>query len=138
MAGDSPARTVDEPAHSHDARHPPVDEANLSHPTKPGKVDIEQIEAQAGLAVHAAAAVLVAIAFSAFQLVTRRSARCRPRSSRAVHVGFLVLVVFALMLTAGPLARHTALGWTIGLVGFAIGLYSWMLRGGPRAARRRV
>jgi len=64
----------------------------------------------------------VAIAFSAFQIVT---AAFNPLSSsvvRAVHVGFLMLMTFALY---PPLGRHW-LGWLLGLAAFAAGLYHWV------------
>ncbi len=73
----------------------------------------------------------IAIAFSAFQLTM---AAFHPLSSqviRAVHVGFVLLLIFALfppMAGQGGLAGRIgrALGWTMGLAGFATGLYQWV------------
>ncbi|MEY4505978.1 MAG: hypothetical protein RL297_556 [Pseudomonadota bacterium] len=73
----------------------------------------------------------IAIAFSAFQLTM---AAFHPLSSqviRAVHVGFVLLLIFALfppMARQGGLAGRIgrALGWTMGLAGFATGLYQWV------------
>ncbi len=64
----------------------------------------------------------IAIVFSTFQIVT---AAFSPLSSivvRAVHVGFLLLVTFALY----PPLRQRWLGWLIGAVAFAGGLYHWV------------
>lgn len=73
----------------------------------------------------------IAIAFSAFQLTM---AAFHPLSSqviRAIHVGFVLLLIFALfppMARQGGLAGRIgrALGWTMGLAGFATGLYQWV------------
>ena len=73
----------------------------------------------------------IAIAFSAFQLTM---AAFHPLSSqviRAIHVGFVLLLVFALFPPMGnqsgwlgSLGR--SLGWALGLIGFASGLYQWV------------
>ncbi|MCA0176315.1 MAG: TRAP transporter permease [Proteobacteria bacterium] len=63
----------------------------------------------------------VAIAFSAFQLWM---AAFHPLSSqviRAVHVGFVLLLIFALQ----PPGGWRPLGWLLGAAGFATGLYQW-------------
>lgn len=73
----------------------------------------------------------IAIAFSAFQLTM---AAFHPLSSqviRAIHVGFVLLLVFALF---PPMANKTgwlggmgrSLGWALGLIGFSSGLYQWV------------
>ena len=86
----------------------------------PGKVD-PQIEAHAG-PPFAGLLFWVAIAFSTFQLVTAAFSPLSSDIVRAVHVGFLLLVVFALYAPFGI----KALGWAIGLVGFATGIYHWV------------
>jgi len=73
----------------------------------------------------------IAIAFSAFQLTM---AAFHPLSSqviRAIHVGFVLLLIFALF---PPLGGRTgvwggigrSLGWVLGLIGFSSGLYQWV------------
>ena len=73
----------------------------------------------------------IAVAFSVFQLAM---AAFHPLSSqviRAIHVGFVLLLIFALFPPMagrggiwGGLGR--TLGWTLGLIGFASGLYQWV------------
>jgi TRAP transporter 4TM/12TM fusion protein len=73
----------------------------------------------------------IAVAFSAFQLTM---AAFHPLSSqviRAIHVGFVLLLVFTLF---PPMANKTgwlggmgrSLGWALGLIGFSSGLYQWV------------
>ncbi|HUP09100.1 MAG TPA: TRAP transporter fused permease subunit, partial [Caldimonas sp.] len=64
----------------------------------------------------------VAVAFSTFQVVTAAFSPLSSSVVRAVHVGFLLLVTFVLY---PPLARRP-LGWVIGALGFAAGLYHWV------------
>ena len=73
--------------------------------------------------VFALAAVAVA-----FGIVVRFGGSLPSQVVRTMHVGFLCLVAGAM------LANHRAerpamrpLGWVIGLVGFAVGLYHWAL-----------
>ncbi len=73
----------------------------------------------------------VAILFSSFQLWM---AAFHPLSSqviRAIHVGFVLLMIFILYPplqgASGAAARWgKALGWTLGLVGFVFSLYHWV------------
>ena len=69
----------------------------------------------------------IAICFSSYQL---GMASFHPLSSlviRAIHVGFVLLMIFALY---PPMGGRTlfwrALGWVLGLTGFAFGLYQWV------------
>lgn len=69
---------------------------------------------------------VLALAFSAFQLFTAVYAILPSQVLRTVHVGFLVLVGAALLANhraANPWTK--ALGWGVGIIGFAIGLYHW-------------
>ena len=69
----------------------------------------------------------VAIAFSSYQLWM---ASFHPLSSqviRVIHVGFVLLLIFALFPPMGGRSRSwRALGWLLGLTGFATGLYQWL------------
>jgi len=68
-----------------------------------------------------------AIAFSTYQLWM---AAFHPLSSqviRALHVGFVLLMVFALFPPlGGRSALWRGLGWVLGILGFATGLYQWI------------
>ncbi len=64
----------------------------------------------------------VAVAFSAFQIVTAAFSPLSSSVVRGVHVGFLLLVTFVLY----PPARQRWLGWGLGAVGFITGLYQWV------------
>jgi TRAP transporter 4TM/12TM fusion protein len=64
----------------------------------------------------------VAVAFSTFQIVTAAFSPLSSSVVRAVHVGFLLLVTFALY----PPLRLRALGWTFGAIAFCAGLYHWV------------
>ena len=63
----------------------------------------------------------VAVVFSVFQIVTAAFSPLSSSVVRAVHVGFLLLVTFALR----PPFKLRSLGWLIGLAAFAAGLYHW-------------
>lgn len=64
----------------------------------------------------------VAVAFSVFQIVTAAFSPLSSTVVRAVHVGFLLLVTYVLY----PPLRQRWLGWGIGAVAFATGLYHWV------------
>ncbi len=64
----------------------------------------------------------VAIVFSTFQIVTAAFSPLSSSVVRAVHVGFLLLVTFALH----PPFRNKGLGWLIGAAAFVAGLYHWV------------
>ncbi|MEO7851812.1 MAG: TRAP transporter permease, partial [Rubrivivax sp.] len=61
----------------------------------------------------------VAIVFSTFQIVTAAFSPLSSTVVRAVHVGFLLWVVFALV----PPLKWKPLGWAIGIGAFVLGLY---------------
>jgi TRAP transporter 4TM/12TM fusion protein len=69
----------------------------------------------------------LAIAFSAFQIFTAAYSILPSQIVRAVHVGFLLLLTFALIdaLRGGGRLRRIR-GWTLGLAGFATGVYQWL------------
>jgi len=69
----------------------------------------------------------IAIAFSAFQLITAAYAFLPSQVIRAMHVGFLLLLGFGLLATlrAKSMAGK-ALFWTFGALGFFTGVYQWV------------
>jgi TRAP transporter 4TM/12TM fusion protein len=72
------------------------------------------------------AAFAIAIAFSAFQLWVAAFGALPSQVVRAVHVGFLLLLGFALL--ANLVARTPStriLLWGFGIAGFATGIYQW-------------
>src|SRR4051812_10596250 len=96
------------------------------HPTAPD-MDIEH-GLPNGWGAGAKARVLfwIAVAFSVFQIATAVYAILPSQVLRAVHVGFLVLVSSALIANHRAHSRAAlALGWTLGVIGFLIGLYHW-------------
>jgi TRAP transporter 4TM/12TM fusion protein len=69
----------------------------------------------------------IALLFSSFQLVTAAFSPLSSQVVRAVHVGFVLLLVFTLMPSfrrGHPEQRW--LGWLLGLAGFATGVYQWV------------
>jgi TRAP transporter 4TM/12TM fusion protein len=69
----------------------------------------------------------IAIVFSAFQLWTAAYSPLPSQIVRAVHVGFLLLLAFALLSSRRERRdRRFWLDWTLGLVSFAVGLYHWV------------
>ncbi|MEO7338877.1 MAG: TRAP transporter permease, partial [Caldimonas sp.] len=64
----------------------------------------------------------VAVAFSVFQIVTAAFSPLSSTVVRAVHVGFLLLLTFALH----PPLKLRSLGWLIGIIAFCAGLYHWV------------
>src|SRR5512137_2715178 len=79
-------------------------------------------ELQAGTIALSKQAYAVAIVFSAFQVVTAAYSPLSSTVVRAIHVGFLLLMTFVVL---PPLGRKW-LGWAVGTVAFAIGLYHWV------------
>ena len=68
----------------------------------------------------------IALAFSSFQLWTAAFSPLSSQVVRAIHVGFVLLLVFALrpgFRSQG--SGQPALAWVLGLTGFAFGFYHW-------------
>lgn len=68
---------------------------------------------------------VVALTFSAFQLITAAFHPVSTQVLRAVHVGFLLLIVFITY----PTTKHhplKAFGWILGILGFGTALYQWV------------
>lgn len=72
----------------------------------------------------------VALLFSSFQLITAAFSPLSSQVVRAVHVGFVVLLIYALYPPFEYSERHAAkgriLGWLLGLTGFVFSLYHWL------------
>ena len=80
--------------------------------------------------VHAplhGALFVIAILFSSYQIWM---AAFHPLSSlviRSIHVGFVLLMIYGLYPPLGGRAAWSrALGWALGLTGFAFGIYQWI------------
>ena len=72
----------------------------------------------------------IALAFSSFQLITAAFSPLSSQVVRAVHVGFVLLLIFVLNPPFEFSTRHAtkgrALGWVLGLTGFVFSLYHWV------------
>ncbi len=80
----------------------------------------------------------VALLFSSFQVITAAFSPLSSQVVRAMHVGFVLLMIFLIYPGFGRGGEHgssepgkhgggvKALGWVLGLVGFATGLYQWV------------
>lgn len=67
----------------------------------------------------------VALLFSIFQIVTAAFHPVSTQVLRAVHVGFLLLVVFISIPAFGAKRPFQPLGWLLGLAGMATAAYQW-------------
>lgn len=68
----------------------------------------------------------IAVAFSAFQIVTATFSPLASQVVRSVHVGFLMVVVFGVTATLTDKRVAKLVYWAVGIVGFALGLYHWV------------
>ncbi|WP_293225773.1 TRAP transporter permease [Ottowia sp.] len=72
----------------------------------------------------------VALVFSSFQVITAAFSPISSQVVRAVHVGFVLLMIF--LIEPGFSKKHGAragfkpLAWALGLAGFATGIYQWI------------
>ncbi|MBK5205737.1 MAG: TRAP transporter permease, partial [Polaromonas sp.] len=69
----------------------------------------------------------IAIAFSSFQLLTAAFSPLSSQVVRAVHVGFVLLMIFALRPAfrgGGP--GQPVVSWILGLTGFVFSFYHWV------------
>ncbi|TEA78595.1 TRAP transporter permease [Allopusillimonas ginsengisoli] len=69
------------------------------------------------------AVLWIAVVFSSFQIYTAAFSPLSSQVVRAIHVGFVLLMIFALTSRGGTLRRN--LGWLLGLTGFAFSFYHW-------------
>jgi TRAP transporter 4TM/12TM fusion protein len=93
----------------------------------PTAAELEGLPPGFGGGLAGRAAFGIAIAFSVFQLWTAAYGTLPSQVVRAMHVGFLLLLGFALV---GNLRATSAAGrawfWLLGLLGFATGIYNWV------------
>ncbi|MBI3575190.1 MAG: TRAP transporter fused permease subunit, partial [Gammaproteobacteria bacterium] len=77
---------------------------------------------------HARLAFAAALAFCAFQIYNAAFSPLASQVLRSVHVGFLVLLAFALypLLRGAPERRVPWYDWTLASAGFVLGLYHWV------------
>jgi TRAP transporter 4TM/12TM fusion protein len=69
----------------------------------------------------------IAVAFSLFQIATAAHlVDLASQVTRALHVGFLLLLVFPLAAAARRGGTVSPLAWLLGLASFAVGLYHWI------------
>ena len=67
----------------------------------------------------------VALLFSIFQIVTAAFHPVSTQVLRAVHVGFLLLLVFISFPAFGTRRPWQPLAWLLGLAGMATAIYQW-------------
>ncbi|CAH2398828.1 TRAP transporter permease [Mesorhizobium ventifaucium] len=104
-----------------------------AHPETPtvlsptAEAPVEGLPPGFGEGIAGTAAFLIAIAFSVFQIYIAAYGSLPSQVVRAMHVGFLLLLGFGLVanLRATSIPAKAAF-WTLGLVGFATGLYNWV------------
>ena len=88
---------------------------------------IEGLPAGFGAGFLGRAAFWIAFTFSLFQLWTAAYGALASQVVRAMHVGFLLLLGFALL---GNLVARTRVGtawfWLLGILGFLTGVYQWV------------
>ncbi|HTH77910.1 MAG TPA: TRAP transporter permease [Ramlibacter sp.] len=78
------------------------------------------------------AVALCAIAFSAYQLTIAGFAPLSSIVTRALHVGFLLLITFMLypLVNRGRAAKHIPwYDWVLAITGFALAFYQWIFEG---------
>ncbi|TGQ74545.1 TRAP transporter permease [Mesorhizobium sp. M00.F.Ca.ET.186.01.1.1] len=100
----------------------------MTHAESPAEVEsLEGLPPGFGDGTAGKAAFLIAVAFSVFQIYVAAYGSIPSQVVRAMHVGFLLLLGFALI---GNLrARSTpakAAFWALGALGFGTGLYNWV------------
>lgn len=106
-----------------------MSESAMHHPMTPQSAEepIEGLPAGWGEGIGAKITFGIALAFSAFQLITAAYAILPSQVIRAMHVAFLLLLGFGLL---AQLRAKTTVGrswfWLLGILGFATGIYNWV------------
>jgi len=105
------------------AKSPPPDAPQLA----PDEEIIEGLPPGWGEGIGAKITFAIAVAFSAFQLVTAAYSFLPSQVVRAMHVAFLLLLGFGLLAQLrATTSAGRALFWLLGLLGFGTGLYNWI------------
>ena len=68
----------------------------------------------------------IAVVFSSFQVYTAAFSPLSSQVVRAIHVGFVLLMIFALRPVPSSGKAGAIGGWALGLVGFATSFYHWV------------
>jgi TRAP transporter 4TM/12TM fusion protein len=93
----------------------------------PGQTQTEaRLEKGYGDSVEGRALFWIAVAFSAFQIVTATFSPFPSEVVRSVHVGFLMAMVFGVSSLLTTRASLTLVYWTLGVAGIVLGLYHWV------------
>lgn len=93
----------------------------------PSEIPTEGLPEGWGTGLAGRAAFAIAVLFSVFQLYTAAYGTLPSQVIRAMHVGFLLLLGFALIAnlkTRSQAAR--AMLWIFGILGFLTGVYNWV------------
>jgi TRAP transporter 4TM/12TM fusion protein len=103
---------------------PMLHDSNAPHSAEEA---IEGLPAGFGEGITGRIAFWIAFAFTLFQIWTAAYGTLASQIVRAMHVGFLLLLGFALI---ANLVAKTSLGkiwfWTLGIAGFVTGVYNWV------------
>ncbi|WP_274626609.1 TRAP transporter permease [Arvimicrobium flavum] len=93
----------------------------------PSEPPVEGLPPGFGVGLAGKAAFLIAVLFSAFQLVTAIYPVLPSQIIRAMHVGFLLLLGFALLANLRATSRGGKVWfWSLGVAGFLTGVYNWV------------
>jgi TRAP transporter 4TM/12TM fusion protein len=93
----------------------------------PGQTKTEaQLEKGWGDDFEGRALFWIAVAFSAFQIITAMFSPLASQIVRSVHVGFLMIVVFGVSATLTDRRAAKLALWAVGIAGFVLGFYHWV------------
>src|SRR6476469_47889 len=93
----------------------------------PGQTKTEaQLERGWGTDFEGRTLFWIAVAFSAFQIVTATFSPLPSQVVRSVHVGFLLIMVFGVAATVTDRRAAKVALWAVGAVAFVLGLYHWV------------
>jgi TRAP transporter 4TM/12TM fusion protein len=105
----------------------PSDQAIRLDSAQPDEIPTEGLPPGWGQGIEGRLTFGIAIAFSLFQIWTAAYGTLASQVVRAMHVGFLLLLGFALI---AALKTESKVGkawfWLLGIAGFATGLYNWV------------
>lgn len=94
---------------------------------QPSEIPTEGLPEGWGTGFAGRAAFSIAVLFSAFQLYTAAYGTLPSQVVRAMHVGFLLLLGFALIANLKTRSRAAkAMLWIFGILGFLTGVYNWV------------